>query len=130
MVLAGTFLAMKKKHTTGLQLDVELREAVRRYQEQQVDVIQTTDRARDLILTDDQARLAIFNAFEREILSPRLFPEVVANYFKPEASWTDCTPRSRWGLVGAFTRAIRPMPPETKLRTTTSLAYLLREGVN
>jgi hypothetical protein len=130
MLLAGSFLALRRKHTTGLVLDGELREAVERYQVQQMQVVQETDRAREQVLTDDQARLAIFGAFERRIVAPRMFPEVVQNYFAPSPEWTDCTGRNRWALHNSFTRALRTAPAPVQFRATTALAYLLRAEQN
>lgn len=123
-------VSLRRKHTTGLRLDSALREAVGRYQEQQLGFVAVTDKARQLDLTDDQARLAIFGAFERRIVSPRLFPEVVGNYFAPQAEWTDCTGRSRWALHNAFTRALRSAPAPVMFRATSALAYLLRPERN
>lgn len=131
MLLAGSFLALRRKHTTGLVLDGELREAVERYQVQQLQVVAETDRARELTLTDDQARLEIFRVFERRIVTPRLFPEVVANYFAPQAEWTDVArERNRWGLHNAFTRALRSAPAPVMFRATSQLACLLRAERN
>ena len=130
LVLAGSFLALKKKHTIGLRLDAALREAVERYVEQQVGVVEQTDAARQLPLTDDEAKLEIFNVFERRLLSPRLFPEVVANYFTPAPGWTDCQGRHRFALHNAFTRALRESPPPVQFRATAALAYLLHPSAN
>lgn len=124
-------VSLRRKHTTGLRLEPALREAVGKYQEQQLGFVAVTDKARQLELTDDQARLAIFGAFERRIVSPRLFPEVVANYFAPRPEWTDVAgQRNRWGLHNAFTRALRSAPAPVMFRATSQLAYLLRAGRN
>lgn len=130
MLLASDFRALRKRHTLGLRLDAELRDAIERYQAQQLQVVAETDRARELTLTDDDARLAIFGAFERRIVSTRLFPEVVSNYFSPQPDWTDCQGRHRFALHNAFTRALRPAPAPVQFRATTALAYLLRPGGN
>lgn len=148
-------VVLKRKHTTGLRLEAELREGLERYVESTVDFLRIREEAATLSLRDDEAKLAIFDAFDAGLLAPRFFPHVVRNYFAPEragilreehgdehpdlvrlvkdcgedpATWTDCAPRNRLGLYSAFTRAVRELPAEAKLRATRNVASILVPG--
>lgn len=125
LCIFAEFIALSRKHTTGLNLERELREAVVRYIAQLAKTVEVTDAAKQHELEANEARLAIFDVFERGLVAPRLFPHVVRNYFQPERSWTDCTPNTRWGLNNAFTRAAGPLPPEAKLKVIRNVAHIL-----
>jgi len=147
-------MILSRKHTSGLNLERELREAVERYVAHQIETVDTLDAAEGYELTDDEARLIIFSSMEDRLLAPRLIPYVARNYFAPiqaqtfreagdEASlarlikscdgedpsgWTDCLGRNRRGLHAAHTRAARVLQTEAKLKVTRSVARILLPG--
>jgi len=119
------FIALQRRHTVKLNLERELEEAVERYVGHTRSFVELTDRAGEIELTDDDARLITFKVFERGLVLPRLFPQVVKNYFNPDEGWADCWPDTRLGLHGAFTRALRSLAPEPKLKATRNVARIL-----
>lgn len=154
--LKADSIVLKRKHTTGLRLDAELREGFERYVEGLVEFADVKAEAAQQRLTDEQAKLAIFDAFNDGMLSPRWFPYVARNYFAPEqaailretegddslalarlvkdcggedpSAWADCMPRNRVGLHASFTRAIRTMPTEAKIRASQRVSRVLIPG--
>lgn len=146
---------LARKHTTGLRLESELERAIERYVAHQRKTVETLDAAEQFTLTDEEAKLAIFDAFHRGDLATKYFGTVARNYFAPveaarlrqeggdssqalsrlvkacgedPARWTDCSPRTRRGLHAAFTRTIRPLGPDTKLKYTRNVARILTPG--
>jgi hypothetical protein len=49
-------------------------------------------------------------------------------YFRPEAGWTDCQPRSLWAVHNACTRVARVLPINVKLQASTRLGRLFGLG--
>jgi len=77
------------------------------------------------MLEPDEAKILIFDQFQKKVLAPRYFRAVESNYFQPDDAWTDCIGQTRWSLHNAFTRAIRPMGPAQKFTATQKLAQLV-----
>lgn len=117
---------LRKLHTTGLQLDVELRLAVSRYVGEEQVLVGRMAEAKRLPLTDDEARVEICRVFEAGVLPGSRFSKVTEAYFG-RADGTGVTGSTAWGLHNAFTWAIRDMRPRPKYDATLKLAGLLPE---
>lgn len=125
---------LKRRHVRSLDLQRRLREAVEGYVVQQMDVVALTDQAKHESISDMKAKSLIVDTFnsKRVNISPRLFREVVSNYFEPEPDWTDITshPGTRWSLYNSYTRALRDTPTRPRHRVTQALAFLLDPSRN
>lgn len=119
--LSGDLIAIRRKHTSGFDLNADMSKAIDRYQS----YLQVFHRQLDELvyrpIEDREAKVMIFEAFEAEILPIRFFPAVSQTYFKPDPRMTDVSPRTVWGLHNAFTRAIKQMAPAPAFQATTRL---------
>jgi hypothetical protein len=130
LCFSGDMFAMRRKHTSGFKLDEEIGEGIDRYLVHCGRLNEQIMRLRTNPLHDDDAKRLIFDAFHDGVLPVSHFPKVSRNYFAPTEAMTDCTPRNRWGLHNAFTRAIRDMRPETGFKATTRLGKFFEIGTN
>ncbi len=124
LLLSGDLIALGRKHTSGFDLNADLSRAIDRYQTHlatlQDQVVELQSRG----ITDNEAKLLIFEAFRQEILPIRFFPTVTQTYFAPGESMTDVLTRTYWGLHNAFTRAIKQMAPGPAFAATAQLGTL------
>jgi hypothetical protein len=121
LAFSGDLIALKRKHTTGFDLAVEINEALDRYHTQLFHLHTKIDHLKASSLTDGEAKTMIVDAFRKEIVPVRCFKPICSTYFQPAEDMTDVLPRTRWGLHNAFTRAIRDLPPIPAFRATTDL---------
>jgi len=83
--------------------------------------------ARQVVITDEQAKLTIYRAFVvGELEIPRhLVRSVHTNYFEPRTE--DFQPRTAWSLSNAFTSAFKELDAIPQFRATAKLGtFLLR----
>lgn len=126
--IQGDNLICKKKQTLGLSLMDELISGFAQFENQALETRRLNDVAHTALITDDQAKGIIHDAVVDGVVNLNATREVGANYFQPESSWEDCHPRSKGGLLAAFTRHFRPLAPEKKITSTTEMCRrLLRE---
>lgn len=127
MVLSGSMIALKRKHTTGLDLRAELDEAVGRYL-QHAKVLDTRiEMARSYKVGDETAKALILDAATNGTMPLRLVPVVARTYFDPPEGALDITENrgTLWGLHNAFTRAVKLLKPGPAFTTTVKLGRLL-----
>ena len=128
LCFSGDMIALQRKHTTGLNLDVEIDAALDRYLAHAGKLSDELNRLGDTEVSDDEAKVVIFDAFEGGALPPTKLPHVIANYFHPTAAMTDCQPRTLWGVHNACTRIVRDMKPRPAFEATTLLGKLFGIG--
>lgn len=128
LIFSGDMFAMRRKHTSGLELDEEVGEGIDRYLVHCGRLNKEIARLRANPLHDDDAKRLIFDAFAERVLPVTHFPKVVTNYFDPDDEMVDCQPRNRWGLHNAFTREIRGMRPEKRFERTSGLGKFFGIG--
>ena len=124
LALSGDLIALQRKHTIGLELSTEITAGFSRFVDQQGTLRAHLAKLQSIELTDDRARLQIFEAFYQEIVPVRLFDDVTAAYFKPSEAMTDCHPRSMYGLHNAFTRALQSLRPTVAFDANVKLGRL------
>lgn len=128
LCLHGEFVAMFRKHTTGLDLEAETRGAFERFLEQSRQLDNGIEELQARRVSDTEAKEIIYEVFSTRVLPLRLLPEVDQTYFRPDESWTDCTPRTHWGVYSACTRSARRLELASRMRATTRLAQLFDLG--
>ncbi len=120
--LSGSAIVLKRKHSRNLSLASEINLALDRFESGQRAFEQSIVRLQGRAISDDRAKVAIFDMVYSGILGQSLFDEVSQNYFKAEArGLEDSLPRTAWGLHNAATRAVKALSPASMYRTTRAL---------
>jgi len=120
--LSGSAIVMKRKHSRNLSLASEINLALDRFETGRRVFEQSVERLQVRALTDERAKVAIFDMVYTGVLGQSMFDEVAQNYFKAEErGLEDSTPRTVWGLHNAATRAIKALSPASMYRTTRDL---------
>lgn len=119
--LSGEKIALHK-HSRGLQLSALIRAGLEKFLEHwkryDADVID----AEGTPLSDDDAKIRLFNLRYDGVLPVSIFDETATNYFRADAlGYEDSKPRTVWGLHNAATRAVKALAPASQWRTLTDL---------
>lgn len=116
-------IALKRKHTSGLDLIRELRDAVRRYIEKFGIFAARFDGMKNVSYTPLEAKQRIYDIFAKGLLSTRYFQTVDKAYFAPEGTEYDVQyANTAWALHNAFTWALKPAPMGVQQTATLQLA--------
>lgn len=111
MALSGDMIALSRKNTIGMDLAAELRIGFDKFIVQAGILASQVTALTGHQITDDEAKVIIFDAFAAKYLPTRLMDDVADWYFQAPADATDCQPRTLWGLHNAFTRTLKTMKP-------------------
>ena len=117
LCLNGDFVALERRHTSGLNLIEELTVAVDKFEEHYVTLKTEVANLKQKELTDGEAKTIIHDIFVKDVLPVRLFPVVSKEYFNPRHS--EFAPRTAWSLHNSFTEAVKSMPLTTRLVATS-----------
>jgi hypothetical protein len=127
LALSGDIQVFKNKHTHGVY--GRLRQALGTYLGklgQQIELIK--DRFgvwQAAEISDDQAKVLIYDAIAKGIIPSRIRPEVHEAYFEAaRLNYQDCAPRTKWGLHNAFTRSIKALNPAPAYEANLGLTRL------
>jgi hypothetical protein len=121
MALSGDLIALSRKHTTGLDLVQEIRLGFDRFLVQAETLAAQLERLAQHEISNDEAKVLVFDAFAKRFLPARHFDTVAGFYFQADERFPDCQPRTKWGLHNAFTRAIRNMRPIPAFNSTLKI---------
>ncbi len=113
LVFRGDLIALKRKHTSGLNLREELAGAVLRFQDHFGRLVREIDDLKERRLSDIEAKATMHDVFAKGLMPLRLLPQASRAYFEP--SFPDFEPRTAWSLHNAFTTAAKAMPISTRL---------------
>jgi hypothetical protein len=119
LAFRGDLIALKRKHTSGLNLRLELAGAVLRFQEHFGRLAGEVERLKERPLPDMEAKAFIHDVFADGLMPLRLLPEVSHAYFEPQLP--EFSPRNAWSLHNAFTGAAKVMPMTTRLPAIQAL---------
>lgn len=130
MVLSGDMIALQRRNTVGLDLEMELREGFNKFLTHASTLDRQIARLQAAQITDLAAKAMAFDVFAARVVPVHLFDDVERFYFHPADDMVDCQPRTEWGLHNAFTRAMKQLPPATAFGATVALgeAFGLVEG--
>jgi len=128
LALIGQTKLFKHRHTHGVI--GRLREAVTGYFAKLPQAIQMVqDRVgvwQAAPLSDDEAKVVIYDAIQTGTIPARIRPEVHAAYFDAEKlGFEDCLGRNKWGLHNAFTRSFKALNPGPAYAGNLGLTQLL-----
>jgi hypothetical protein len=113
LAFRGDMIALKRKHTAGLNLKEELTVALIRFQDHFGRLTNEIATLKDRRLIDVEAKALIHDVFVQGLMPVRLLPEVSRQYFEPTIE--EFAPRNAWSLHNAFTHAAKAMPMTTRL---------------
>ncbi len=132
LCFSGDFLALSRKHTTGVNLRDEVERGLERYFQQSEALRGQVRRLEETPLRVTHARDIIYDAIVKEVLPARFLKPVHQAYFEPKQEWTDCQPDTKFGLHNAFTRVIRDEPTRPQLAYSTAIGrhFGLTSAVN
>lgn len=122
LAFRGDLIALKRKHTSGLNLGDELAGAVLRFRDHFTRLVTEIDGLKHRELTDLDAKGLIHDAFAKKLMPLRMLPAVSAAYFEPTT--TQLEPRNAWSLHNAFTALAKDMPMSTRLGAIQDLGKL------
>lgn len=106
MCFNSDMVALKRKHTSGLNLFQELEEAVNKYERHFFKLKYEVENLKGRTISDDQAKAMIYDVvFKHKAISPRFGEAVGDEYFNPRHA--AFTPRTAWSLHNAFTEVVK-----------------------
>lgn len=111
LALSGDLIALKRRNTTGLDLEAALRDGFDRYLLYASALDRQLVELQETPLSTLEAKARIVDLFAAKVLPLRLFRHVTRYYFNPDEGMTDCQSATRWGLLNACTRALKRLPP-------------------
>lgn len=114
LAFRGDLIALKRKHTTGLDLQAEVTRALDRFRAHFNLFIAEVEQLKHLPLTDVTAKAFILDAFVQHLLPLRFLPAVARAYFTP--SHAEFAPRTAWSLNNAFTHVAKALPAAPRFR--------------
>jgi hypothetical protein len=121
LALSGDMIAMSRKNTTGLNLADELKAGFDKFCQQAELMATQVQELTGHALSNDEAKVIIFDAFAAKFLPVRLMDDVANFYFKASDATPDCQPRTMWGLHNSFTRALKALSPISAFEANLSL---------
>jgi hypothetical protein len=121
LALSGEKVALHK-HSRALHLRALLREGLQRWLGAAARFEASIVDAESRVLTDDEAKVQLFDLRYAGVLPVSIFDEAATNYFKAETlGYEDSAPRTAWGLHNAATRAVKALAPASQFRVLTDL---------
>ena len=127
MAFKGDFMPVFQKHTSRLDLVELMSVGVDKMQRHFEPLQQQIDHWRADHLTDEEAKLIIYEAFVNDGFPRMLLPTVDRHYFHPEHE--EFAPRSVWSLSNAFTAAFKELKPMRQFRLTAKLGTFFEDQV-
>jgi hypothetical protein len=126
MAFEGNFMPVFHKHSKNLDLIEVVSIGIDKIQRNFIAVEQELRRWQQLEISDNQAKLIMYEAFiEGGLPVPKqLLPLVHSHYFTPQ--YPAFTPRTFWSLSNAFTSAFKELSPMRHFQVTAQLGSFLR----
>jgi len=114
LALSGTRVVLRK-HTSGLHLATSISQGLDRFLAVSVKFEQAIMAAESTPVSDDQAKVRLFDLRYSGVLPSSLYDAAASNYFRAETlGYQDSMPRTVWGLHNACTRAVKALAPSTQ----------------
>jgi hypothetical protein len=121
LCFAGDLIALKRKHTAGLNLPSELARALDRYQAGLLTLRAGVHRLQATALPTQDAKAWFYDIFAQRLLPLRYFPQVVQTYHDVTVPRYGAT---LWALHNAITTHLQTLPPGPAFRATVRLGQL------
>lgn len=128
MMLQGEFKPLLAKHTKGLDLIESISIGVDRIHRGFEPLSRSIKTKRLTRISDDEARVLIYQAFLEERFPITLIKDVHRNYFSP--SFEEFEERTLWSLENAFTESFKALTPVRQYETTARLGRFIQPLVS
>jgi len=109
MALHGSMVTLQRKHTSKIDIMMELEGAVQKAMEQFRVLRGSVQRLQEMQIGDVAAKAMILDAATTGVMPLRLIPNVKKNYFEPPHE--EFAPRTMWSLHNAFTESFKQLSP-------------------
>ena len=120
LMFQGDTIALKRKHTSGLNLAGEVDVAIAAFANKFDVLCKEVQAFRGHPLSDADAKALILDVYVQEhILPVRTLETVFSEYFTPQ--FEEFNERTVWSLYNAFTYAAKELPPERKFQSLKQL---------
>lgn len=123
MAFQGEFHPVLAKHSKNFVLQDALTLGVDRIQRNWTPMQQALEHRRNFQLTDDQARLKIYEAFIAGRFPIKLMKGVDREFFCPQ--YDEFKPKTLWSLENAFTSTFKQLKPVPQFQATASLGKFI-----
>ncbi len=117
LCFSGDLIALKRKHTSGLDLPHELAGGLDRYQADVMSLQGGVERLKQRTLYGNEAKHTIFDIFRKKIVPIRFFHPVTEAYDQARQD----TLITAWWMNNALTTHIKTLPPAPAFRATVRL---------
>jgi hypothetical protein len=124
MMFEGEFKPMLAKHTKGLDLIESVSIGVDRIHRGFEPLSRSIKTKRLTLISDDEARVLIYQAFLEEKFPITLIKDVHRNYFSP--AYEEFGERSLWSLENAFTESFKEIVPVRQYELTARLGKFVQ----
>lgn len=124
MSFNGEFKPVLAKHSKHFNLEDALTLGVDRIQKGWTPMKAELEHRRSFELTDDQARLMIYQAFLQERFPIKLMKPVDREYFNP--SYEEFKPKTLWSLENSFTHGFKALNPIPMYQATARLGTFMK----
>ena len=125
MAFQGEFHPVLAKHSKNFKLQDALTIGVDRIQRNWTPMQQALEQRRNINITDDQARLRIYEAFIAGQFPIKLMKNVDHEYFVPQ--YDEFKPKTLWSLENAFTSAFKQLKPVPQYQATARLGKYISD---
>jgi len=125
MAFQGEFHPVLAKHSKKFNLQDALTLGVDRIQRNWTPLQEALTHRRNFELTDDQARLRIYEAFIAGRFPIKLMKTVDREYFVPQ--YDEFKPKTLWSLENAFTSTFKALKPVPQFQATASLGRYMND---
>ncbi len=119
LLFSGELIALKRKHTSGLDLEKELTAAIARYDAGYGVMTTNIDRLKHLSIDFPAAQALLFEVFAQKIMPLRCFPKVVAPYVHSDDDGAFAG--SQWDILDRLTDYATTLSPAVRFATVTKL---------
>lgn len=124
MSFNGEFKPVLAKHSKHFNLEDALTIGVDRIQKGWRPMQAELEHRRSFQLTDDQARLMIYQGFLQGHFPIKLMKSVDREFFNP--SYEEFKPRTIWSLENAFTHGFKQLKPIPQFQSTARLGTFMK----
>lgn len=124
LCMSGDMFVMQHKLTIRLNLDELVSRALNLFIKQTDTLLTDMNVMRQTAITDREAKVRLFDVFNKGALPLHMFDDVSQLYFRPQAEHIDCQPRTVWGLHNACTRAVKLLKPARQFTAGVDLGRL------
>ena len=118
LMMSGSSIIIKRKHTKGLNIGTALSEGLDRYEAELVSFNRTIETWQRAFLTDEEAKSLLLDGFKAGALPLKLFHPITSGVFKTPVI-------SLWSVHNACTTAFKELAPRPQFDYTMKLGRFL-----